>query len=754
LCFPVLSWLTPAWHSPLWAVGEKLDSGNQVAVVVAFRPDGTRSSSDQRSGVAAAEETPPGSAHVPSGNRPLLSAEFRLHRVNGALAIWSAGLLLVLVRIGIDRFRLRGLRREAHSVLTEDWQTLLCELRRQLGLRRRVLLLKSPRNVMPVTWGSLRPVILLPASANEWPLERRRVVLLHELAHVKRLDCFSQLVSRIACAVYWLNPLVWVASRQMCIERERACDDLVISGGFKASQYAAHLVDIARTFPRLPRMAGIAMARSSQLKRRICSIVQTPRSRGLQPLMAIVLWGLLCGAVLAIGGNQAGVLTANDADASALLKRQLIRLQTFSNAKLKQSQDLAAAAGEKISPEFGRFFEAATTGDFQTVTNMYEDFKRRHPQYSHATNETDVHLSTPYWSPVLEICLAYDHLVRCTPKYTALLADGIINSIPPGSIYFGGTDPGRGIPTAFAKSQIDGDPFFILTQNALADGTYLEYLRQTYSGKIYTPSSEDSQKCFNDYLSDALRRLKHDQQFPLEARQIRPGENVWMENGKVEVSGQAAVMGINGLITKMIFDRNSGREFYIEESFPLEWMYPYLEPHGLILKIDREPRRELAQETVAGDRAYWESLVGGMLGDWLHQDTPVNAVADFVKKIYARKDLADFSGDRSFIENDYAKQIFSKLRSSIGGIYAWRGIHAPNPGLAKSMAAEADLAFRQAFALCPYSPEALQRYTTFLVSQGRTPDALAVAESARAVEPRNSEIQNLVQHLKDSLEAK
>src|SRR5213075_2535731 len=87
---------------------------------------------------------------------------------------------------------------------------------------------------------------------------------------------------------------------------------------------------------------------------------------------------------------------------------------------------------------------------------------------------------TSYWQQVLEICLAYDHMANCEPKYTEMAVDEIINSIPAGSIYFGGTDPGRGLPTAFSKSQINADPFYTLTQNPLADNTYLTYLRNTY----------------------------------------------------------------------------------------------------------------------------------------------------------------------------------------------------------------------------------------------------------------------------------
>ena len=109
--------------------------------------------------------------------------------------------------------------------------------------------------------------------------------------------------------------------------------------------------------------------------------------------------------------------------------------------------------------------------------------------------------------------------------------------------------------------------------------------------KIYMPTDEDSQKCFQDYMQDvAQRRSKN---------QLKPGENVTVgADGKLQVSGQMAVMQINGLLAKIIFDKNPDREFYIEESFPLDWMYPYLEPHGLIFKINRQPLPGLSDDIV------------------------------------------------------------------------------------------------------------------------------------------------------------
>ena len=479
------------------------------------------------------------------------------------------------------------------------------------------------------------------------------------------------------------------------------------------------------------------------------AIVDAARARKLRPLTAMALLILMGGLALSVGGSSPSV-ARNQADESALRQQQLVTLESFARAKEKQSEELAAGAGEKISPEFQRFFNAAIKGDWRTVTNRYEYYKQHHGQYSQGTNAVDESLRTAYWQPVLELDLAYDQVVNCEPKYTALLADGIINSIPPGSIYFGGTDPGRGVPTAFCKSQVNGDPFFTLTQNALADGTYLEYLRAMYGGKIYTPTAEDSQRCFQDYLGDAMRRMQE--------HKLKPGEDVKMVNGKVNVTGQVAVMMINGLLTKVVFDKNPDREFYVEESFPLDWMYPFLEPHGLILKINREPLAELPEEAMARDRGYWRKVVAGMIGDWLGEQTTVREVADFVDRVYVRQDLRGFTGDPLFVQSDYARKIFSKLRSSIGGLYNWRlnpdTNVCPKEYQPKSdveyerIRQEADFAFRQAFALCPYSPEAVFRYVQLLLQMARFDDARLVAETCLKLDPDNGAVRGLVENLK------
>src|SRR5438874_9466923 len=119
-----------------------------------------------------------------------------------------------------------------------------------------------------------------------------------------------------------------------------------------------------------------------------------------------------------------------------------------------------------------------------------------------------------------------------------------------------------------------------------------------------------------------------------------------------------------------------------------------------------------------------------MIGNWLTDDTPVEQVAAFAKKTFGKKDFSGFTGDPRFIQNAYSHRMFSKLRSSLAGHYAWRMQHATGAAEKNRMAREADFACRQACALCPDSPEAVFRYVAFLMDQERVADAVLVVETA------------------------
>ncbi len=194
--------------------------------------------------------------------------------------LWAAGAALVLAALVLAVLRTRRLRRLGR-LAPADAQALLRRLAGRLDLNRPVALLELGSDVTPMTFGVLRPVVLLPVTASEWSADRLRAVLLHELAHVKRHDCLTQLVARCACALYWFNPLVWVAARRLRVERELACDDLVLASGSRASDYATHLLEIARTLRvgALAGVASIAMARPSQLAGRLLAILDGSRAR-------------------------------------------------------------------------------------------------------------------------------------------------------------------------------------------------------------------------------------------------------------------------------------------------------------------------------------------------------------------------------------------------------------------------------------------------------------------------------------------
>jgi beta-lactamase regulating signal transducer with metallopeptidase domain len=728
LVLPLVPLMTPAWARPAWANKSFIEwTGNILpgASSTLTRPPVF---SDANPSHAAAKINTPGA----DANVKARSGFRRLDVSTCVILAWLAGAGIMLLRFLYGWFLLRRIAQTSRALNSPQFAALLETVKAGLSLRRAVRVIQSTGPAMPATWGTLRPVVLLPCDAESWEPERLQLVLRHELAHVKRRDCLAQNLASLVCALYWFNPLVWLATRMMCLERERACDDLVLGAGAQPVDYAGHLLAIARQFASSPRTGAIAMARQSSLEKRLRTIVDASRKPGrLRPATMLLILLLMSGLTWFTGG-KAQTVAAGEVESASLRRKQIARLQSFAIAKEKQSQALAAKAGEQISPLFRKFFDAAIQGDSQTVTNMYADFKRRHPQYQ-SGNNSDTTLRTSYWSPVLEISLAYFDVVAGEPKYIQMFADDVIGSIPAGSIYFGGTDPGRGLITAFSKAHAQGDPFFTLTQNALADGTYLDYLRTMYGGKIYTPTEADSQECFAKYTADAEKRLRHDQQFPSEPKQIKPGEDVRVVDGKVSVSGQVAVMAVNALLARVVFDKNPGREFYIEESYPLDWMYPYLEPHGLILKINGEPLAELTPELVQTDRAFWQPLMTGILGDWLHEDTSVKTLAGFVEKIYTRHDLDGFTGDTGFVQNENAGKLYAKLRCSIGGLYNWRAQNAKTPAEKQRYVNAADFAFRQAFALCPASPEAIFRYVQLLTSENRLDDALLVAGTAAQI---------------------
>jgi TonB family protein len=173
------------------------------------------------------------------------------------------------------------------------------ELRHSLGIRRAAVLESSAVD-MPLTWGIVNPIVMLPAGAADWPADRLRTVLLHELVHVQRRDLLSQGLAQAACCLFWFHPLVWLAVRRLRQERERACDDAVLRQGVAAHDYAAHLMDLVRAlaarraaFPDAP-----AMAEASDLESRVQAMLDRGRNRS--PLSRRAAMAVAAGALLVL----------------------------------------------------------------------------------------------------------------------------------------------------------------------------------------------------------------------------------------------------------------------------------------------------------------------------------------------------------------------------------------------------------------------------------------------------------------------
>ncbi|MGA2271148.1 MAG: M56 family metallopeptidase [Bryobacteraceae bacterium] len=199
--------------------------------------------------------------------------------VDWLLILWMLGCSAAAARFLVGAAR--ASRMAPRAAEARHAGAMLEDLRRALGIRRPIRALESAAAPMPLTWGILRPVVLLPEAARQWPPARLRTVLLHELVHVQRFDLVAQAIAQAACCLYWFHPLAWLAARQLRRERERACDDAVLSRGVGAPEYAGHLMDLVRSLAaaRTRWEDAPAMAEASDLELRVRALLDGARSR-------------------------------------------------------------------------------------------------------------------------------------------------------------------------------------------------------------------------------------------------------------------------------------------------------------------------------------------------------------------------------------------------------------------------------------------------------------------------------------------
>ena len=271
------------------------------------------------------------------------------------------------------------------------------------------------------------------------------------------------------------------------------------------------------------------------------------------------------------------------------------------------------------------------------------------------------------------------------------------------SIFFGGTDPGRFVPTYMVYSANIRPDIYILSQNPLADGTYTCVQRGLYGDKIWIPSEDDRNDAFDEYIN-------------LVEKEVREGtratnDSICVENGHVYVTGTSSIMEINGILVKKMFDHERLRhDFYIEENRVIKWMYPHLTPHGLILKINNETN-SLSDAIIRNDMEFW---------DW-----------------YTRRLL----GDPAFRRDFAAQQSFSKLRAAIAGLYANVRNRSHDLADTRKFHELAVTAFQEAVTLCPVLPEAPIRYIhEGLGLTGKWDAILDMADYLGRIDPGNDSL--------------
>jgi TonB family protein len=251
-------------------------------------------------GAAVAATVPPAAA----------SAGFDL--VAAFTFIWLAGTVVALAILLTGVLRLAWLAMHAHQITHGRWHDLAEEISRGYGLRRRVTLLQSTHPSLLVTWGLARPRVILPSAADAWSDERARVVLSHELAHICRGDWIVQLSAELLRAFYWFNPLLWIACRRLRLESEHACDDEVMSRGVDGTDYATHLIELARALNqrRYIWFPAPAMARPSSLERRVRAMLTNSLDRAsISGRTRAAIFVLLFAVTAAVAAAQSGFAT-------------------------------------------------------------------------------------------------------------------------------------------------------------------------------------------------------------------------------------------------------------------------------------------------------------------------------------------------------------------------------------------------------------------------------------------------------------
>lgn len=364
-----------------------------------------------------------------------------------------------------------------------------------------------------------------------------------------------------------------------------------------------------------------------------------------------------------------------------LTPEQLVAAKVVQFAGLRRDyvRRVAARNGVQVPDEVEAFFEALESGDWDDIDARWKTMAARSGQYQGSGNDPGLNL---FWPAVLDAYGAAEQAHLWPAQQLLDYGNAVLDSLRPGMVYLGGTDEGRWIPELLNETS-GKEPHIIVTQNALADDRYRQYVGDLYGDRFSALTAEDSQRVFAEYTADAGRRFQHDRDFPDEPRQVRPGENIrMMEDGRISVGGQVAVMSINERLVQAMMDRNPDLSFAIQESSPLRNTYADAVPLGPLMEL-RAQDSPFTQERATQSVEYWRTAAERLLAD------------------------------------DTAAASEPVLRSNSHNV-----VSAANLLAAHNFNAEAEQAYRLSMRLWPANPEPLGGLADILVAEGRRDEAL------------------------------
>ena len=230
----------------------------------------------------------------------LWSSETLIHWQTICFVIWLIGTMCALARVFVGKFGIIRIVRDTRIIGNRRISKIVEEMSADFNVQRKIQVLTSFSCRVPFTYRTFKPVILLPHDATRWPEERLRSVLIHELAHVKRVDSLTQMCARFVCSFFWFIPMVWIAYHHVHIEQEKSCDEYAVGEGIDAARYARHILNVVRFARGRLYMTGICISRGKRnmIEKRILHLLSFNHKRIICKKWLFIATALLCALLI------------------------------------------------------------------------------------------------------------------------------------------------------------------------------------------------------------------------------------------------------------------------------------------------------------------------------------------------------------------------------------------------------------------------------------------------------------------------